>query len=210
MKKTIPLFVLAFLLVASCTGRDTSDRTVVTEPQFTSPEIVAAFLANYVPYCGYTYAGRSIFVDLGEDSPLSGAELTMTVSECSEDEVRIPFFVDEDRSRTWILSMQDGALRLGHDHRYEDGTEYEANFYGGFATNNENKYFEYYPEYAKSDVNILFFPSDERTIADRPARNINVWSKEFDLENHRYYYRLYLEGRLRYEAEFDLSVAISK
>jgi hypothetical protein len=211
MKKTILLLCpLAFLLVLSCTRPESAEQTEITKSQLTSTEITAAFIVNYIPYCGNVYSGRSVFVDLGEDSPLLDAELTMTLSECSESEVRIPFYVDEDQSRTWILSMQDGALRLEHDHRYEDGSEYEANFYGGFAMDNENTHFEHYPEYAISSETILFFPSDDRTIADRPARNINVWSKEFDLENQRYYYRLYLEGRLRYEAEFDLSQVISE
>lgn len=207
--KTVLWCALTCLLILSCTVHKSSDQAEGTKAEFTSPVITAAFLGNYIPYCGSAYAGRSIFVDLGEDSPLIGAELTMTLTECSEDEVRIPFFVDDDRSRTWILSLLDGTLRLEHDHRYEDGSEYEANFYGGFAMDNENAHFEFFPEYAVSTVTRLFFPSDERTIADRPARNINVWSKEFDLENQRYYYRLYLEGRLRYEAEFDLSKAVS-
>jgi hypothetical protein len=58
------------------------------------------------------------------------------------------------------------------------------------------------------NAEIQFFPADERTIEERPARAINVWSKEDDRENKRYYYRLYLDGELRYEAEFDLSKPI--
>jgi hypothetical protein len=211
MKKIYPLtWVMVAFLMLSCSQRDPNPAAEKTEPQFTSAETTTVFMAQYEPYCGNTYAGRSVFVDLGDESPLIGARLLMTVAECSVDEIRIPFYVDEDRSRTWILSYQDGALRLGHDHRYDDGSEYEANFYGGFAMENENGHFQYFPEYAESGETVLFFPSDERTIADRAARNINVWSKAFDTENQRYYYRLYLEGRLRYEAEFDLSEVVSQ
>jgi hypothetical protein len=150
-----------------------------------------AFLARYSAYCGQAFAGRSVLVDLGDDHPLDGASLTMIVEHCAEDQVRIPFHVNEDRSRTWQLTMLPDGLRLSHDHRYEDGTEQEANLYGGFADE-------------RGTSTVQFFPADARTIADRPAREINVWSKEFDLVNERYYYRLHLRGELRYEAEFDL------
>lgn len=155
-----------------------------------------SFLARFQPYCGHMFAGRSVMVDLGDDHPLEGADLRMMVEVCTDDEVRIPFRVDDDRSRTWILRMTDEGLHLSHDHRHEDGTEYEANLYGGYADRSGTDRKQ-------------FFPADERTIRDRPGREINVWSKEFDLENERYYYRLYLRGELRYEAEFDLSQPVA-
>jgi hypothetical protein len=155
-------------------------------------ESQAAFLHQYARFCGAAYAGHSVLVDLGDDHPLDGASLLMTIARCDDDEVRIPFQVDDDTSRTWILSRTDEGLRLAHDHRYPDGTEHDANFYGGLADDRGSEMKQ-------------FFPADARTIADRPAREINVWSKEFDLDNEKYYYRLYLRGDLRYEAEFDLS-----
>jgi hypothetical protein len=165
-------------------ARDAADHPGVTETQ-------RAFLDQYAAYCGQTYAGRSVMVDLGDDHPLDNALLRMTLESCDAHEVRIPFQVDDDRSRTWILTLDDQGLRLAHDHRYEDGTEHEANFYGGYADD-------------AGSATRQRFPADARTIADRPAREINVWEKEFDLENAKYYYRLYLRGELRYEAEFDL------
>jgi hypothetical protein len=162
-------------------------RPAITEDQ-------RAFLDHYAAYCGATYEGRSVLVDLGDDHPLDGARLRMTLASCDADEVRIPFQVDDDRSRTWILTRDHRGLRLAHDHRYDDGTEHAANFYGGYADDT-------------GSATRQRFPADDRTIADRPAREVNVWEKEFDLENQRYYYRLYLRAELRYEAEFDLSQA---
>jgi hypothetical protein len=150
-----------------------------------------AFLGQYARYCGAAYEGRSVMVDLGEGHPLEGARLRLILDRCTDDEVRIPFHVDDDRSRTWIVTRTGAGLHLAHDHRYEDGTEHDANFYGGYADH-------------RGSATKQFFPADERTIAERPARAINVWSKEFDLGNQRYYYRLYLRDELRYEAEFDL------
>jgi hypothetical protein len=162
-------------------------------PTDAEPSRAGPFLAQYARYCGATYEGRSVMVDLGDDHPLDGARLRVTMASCTADEVRMPFQVDDDRSRTWILTRTGGRLHLAHDHRYEDGSEHPANFYGGYAD----------PD--RGSATRQYFPADDRTIADRPARAANEWSKEFDVQRERYYYRLYLDGELRYEAEFDLS-----
>jgi imidazolonepropionase-like amidohydrolase len=184
--------VLALAACAPSTPQRSTPASADRSPAAVQAETQAAFLARYLPYCGAAYEGRSVMVDLGEDHPLDGARLRMTMERCTDDEVRLPFQVDDDRSRTWILTRTDQGLHLAHDHRYQDGTEHAANFYGGFSD-------------ARGSATRQYFPADARTIADRPAREINLWSKEFDLENQRYYYRLYLRGELRYEAEFDLS-----
>lgn len=155
-------------------------------------DIQKEFLSNYKEYCGKAYKGRSVLVNLGENHQLENAELLMILDVCKEDEVRIKFYVNDDRSRTWVLMQTKQGLHLSHDHRYEDGTQYPNNWYGGYADESGNNLIQY-------------FPADHRTILDRPVRAINVWSKEFDKEKKLYYYRLYLEGELRYEAEFDLS-----
>jgi len=151
-----------------------------------------AFLNAYQPYCGHSYSGHTSFIDLGEDHELDGADFTMILQECSEEEVRIPFIVNEDSSRTWIVKMTQHGLHLSHDHRYPDGTQHDQNFYGGYADDEGTAFLQY-------------FPADHRTIEDRPQREINRWAKEFDPENERYFYRLYLRDELRFEAEFDLS-----
>lgn len=155
-----------------------------------------AFLNNYLEYCGNTYKGETTVIDLGEDHELDGAQLTMIFETCTDEEVRIPFIVNDDSSRTWILKMTQHGLHLSHDHRYPDGTQYDHNFYGGYADDEGTTFMQ-------------FFPADHRTIEDRPQREINRWAKEFDIENERYYYRLYLRGELRFEATFDLSEPIS-
>lgn len=200
MKVTVAvLFVLLF--TGACAW-------LQTEPVPTPESVTRAFLQQYEPFCEQTFQGRSTFTDLGDDSPLNDASLTMIITHCSADEVRIRFFVEEDTSRTWILGQLENGLRLAHDHRHADNTEYEANFYGGIAMENENRAFTHYPDGVTSSPTRLFFPADARTLSDRPTREINVWSKEFDLNNNVYFYRLYLYGELRYEAEFDLSTPV--
>jgi hypothetical protein len=175
-------FPLAFLLSAftiACTNGITEDPRDL-------------FLNNYIEYCGHAYPGETRFIDLGENHPLDGAALVMVLSECSAEAVRIPFMVNGDSSRTWIVMQTPQGLYLTHDHRYADGTQHANNFYGGYAG-------------ISGSSTRQFFPSDHRTILDRPVRAANVWSKEFDHDSKIYYYRLYLHGELRYEAAFDLS-----
>jgi len=155
-------------------------------------DVHSVFLNNYQAFCGYSYSGHTSYIDLGDNHELDGANLTMILKECDVEEVRIPFIVNDDSSRTWIVQLTDNGLHLSHDHRYPDGTEYDQNFYGGYADDEGTELLQY-------------FPADERTIEERPQREINRWAKEFDLENERYYYRLYLRDELRFEAVFDLS-----
>jgi len=181
-----PLFWLAALLF--CFSGCATHRAKTPTPS-------DAFFDRYSDLTGSAFAGRSVKIDLGENNPLENASLLMIPEHHSDDEIRIRFFVDDDRSRTWIIRRTADGLHLSHDHRHPDGREYDQNLYGGYSDE-------------RGSSLLQFFPADERTIADRPARAINVWSKEFDVENHRYYYRLYLSGDLRYEAKFDLSTPV--
>lgn len=153
------------------------------------------FFANYSDFCDYAYPGQTNFVDLGSGELFEDAELTVIFRECDDEVVRMPFHVDEDTSRTWIVKQTAQGLHLSHDHRYEDGTQHDHNFYGGYAD-------------AEGTALLQYFPADHRTIEDRPARSINRWAKEFDLAEQKYYYRLYLNNELRLEAEFDLTSPI--
>jgi hypothetical protein len=154
-----------------------------------------SFLKNYTSYCGNSYAGKTRYIDLGDNHPLEGASLLMEIRECSENSVRIPFIVNSDSSRTWILMNTPQGLYFTHDHRYPDGTQYANNFYGGYADESGTAVKQ-------------FFPADHRTVLDRPVRSANVWSIEFDHEEESYFYRLYLDGELRYVAVFDLSTPV--
>ncbi|WCO03136.1 hypothetical protein [Psychroserpens ponticola] len=111
-------------------------------------------------HCGKAYSG--ILEIPKEDEAFGGKTLVMHVKSCSENTIRIPFYVGEDKSRTWILTMADGIISLKHDHRHEDGTMDDVNFYGGTATNE-----------GKADVQ--FFPADVHTQTLIPDAATNVW-----------------------------------
>ena len=111
-------------------------------------------------HCGKAYKG-SLVLPI-EDEDFGGKRLVMHVRTCSENQIKIPFFVDKDRSRTWILTRKNGGIALQHDHRHEDGSEDAINFYGGITTN-----------VGKADLQV--FSADPHTQKILPAAAPNVW-----------------------------------
>ena len=111
------LFGLAFLATAGCaTVPATPDRD---------------FFADLSALCGKAYEGRIVSPPAAADASFTGKRLVMHVRECSEDVIRVPFHVDGDRSRTWVITRTAGGYRLKHDHRHEDGSEDKVTQYGG-------------------------------------------------------------------------------
>ncbi len=76
------------------------------------------FFDNLKAYCGETFPGKVV-----HGNPFPGVtEMSITFEVCDETEIKIPFVVGENKSRTWILTMTADGLQLKHDHRHEDGT----------------------------------------------------------------------------------------
>lgn len=111
-------------------------------------------------HCGKAYQGSLELPK--EDEAFGGKKLVMHVRACSDNEIKIPFYVGDDKSRTWILTMKEGIISLKHDHRHEDGTEDDVNFYGGTASN-------------AGKEGIQFFPADVHTQKMIPGAATNVW-----------------------------------
>ncbi|WP_299436690.1 hypothetical protein [uncultured Aquimarina sp.] len=111
-------------------------------------------------HCNKAYEGT--LVEPKEDKDFGGKKLIMHVRYCSDTVIKIPFFVGDDKSRTWILTYANDRISLKHDHRHEDGTEDDINFYGGTTTN-------------KGKSNIQFFPADAHTQKMIPGAATNVW-----------------------------------
>ena len=112
-------------------------------------------------HCGNAYAG-TLELPL-DDASFGGKKLVMHLRSCDENQIKIPFYVGEDKSRTWILTKNsEGLLSLKHDHRHEDGTEDDINFYGGTSSNA-----------GKEDIQ--FFPADTHTQAMIPGAATNIW-----------------------------------
>ena len=124
MKKT--LLALAALSVAGC----------ATSSMGASSKVPAdAVLSALQGHCGKAYAGRITANQPASATPdpFEGKTLVMHVRGCDDPmrEIRIPFHVGDDRSRTWVLTRTATGLRLKHDHRHQDGQPDAVTMYGG-------------------------------------------------------------------------------
>lgn len=155
------------------------------------PSGQAAFWKQLETLCGRAYRGR-LSEGNASDSTMRSATLVMHVRECSADEIRIPFHVDANRSRTWVITRQPNGLRLKHDHRHEDGSEDAVTQYGGDTR-------------APGTATTQEFPADAHTATLIPAARTNVWTLEI-VTGQRFAYALRREGTdRRFRVEFDLT-----
>jgi hypothetical protein len=118
-----------------------------------------AFLDNLAALCGRAFRGEA---ELATSSDFDG-EMIMHVRVCTDDEVQIPLHIDENRSRTWIVTRTADGLRLKHDHRQPDGSEDEQTQYGGDTVEDGTPLHQ-------------SFPADEFTAELIPEAVTNVWS----------------------------------
>jgi hypothetical protein len=122
----------------------------------------------------------------------------MHVRECSDTELKIPFHVGDDHSRTWVLTKTQQGLKLKHDHRHQDGSEDAVTMYGGDTMN---------------DGTVLkqSFPIDRESI-DNFVKNgltqsiTNVWHME--ITPTTFSYQLTRENR-DFKVDFDLTQPVA-
>ena len=146
-------------------------------------------------HCGKSYEGI-ITAGAVEGDGFTGKKLLMHVRSCEKNTIRIPFFVGEDKSRTWVLSMNsDKILSLKHDHRNPDGREEIITQYGGQSSN-------------VGLENLQMFPADAHTTAILPAAATNVWW--FTIEDKNMTYNLRRIGSDRvFTVVFDLTKTVA-
>lgn len=173
-----PVLLLALLLTAGCTT--------------TGGQPGDAFWSSLQPLCGKAFEGRLVEGTEPSDAEIGAQRLLMHVRHCGDSEIRIPFHVGEDRSRTWLLTRVGDGLRLKHDHRHPDGTEDAITQYGGDALQ---------PGSARA----IDFHADAFTANLIPAARTNIWTVAVDPgRTFTYMLRRDAEGR-RFRVEFDLS-----
>jgi hypothetical protein len=155
-----------------------------------------AFLAAIARHCGQAYAGRITANEpAAPNDPFDGKTLVMHVRDCAPGELRIPFHVGDDHSRTWIVTRTVDGLRLKHDHRHEDGSTDTLTMYGGDTV-------------APGSATRQEFPvdADSRALFKREGLEAsvgNTWAIEID-PDARFAYELARPGR-RFRVEFDLT-----
>jgi hypothetical protein len=185
---------LAFAL-AACAGTSPAPTPAAISD---APLAADAFLERLRSHCGEAFEGRIVANEPAPTTPdaFEGKRLVMHVRECGERELKVPFHVGEDRSRTWVLTRTAGGLRLKHDHRHEDGSPDAVTMYGGDTAS---------PGSARRQE----FPVDAESIAmfEREGLNAsvtNTWAMEID-PGARFVYELARPGGRLFKVEFDLS-----
>ena len=155
-------------------------------PAYGEPDPRTAFWEELSRLCGSRFEGYSSFPP-DPDHSLAGKLLVATVETCTADEIRIPFAVGEDRSRTWILTRSAGGLSLEHDHRHEDGSPDEITMYGGWAT-------------GRGTALSQSFAADEHTRDLIPEAATNVWTLSLAPDGASLTYALARHSQPRFEA----------
>lgn len=143
-------------------------------------------------HCGKAYEGT--ISEAPENDSFRGKTLAMHVRHCEDKLIKIPFFVGEDKSRTWVLTFVNGKIKLKHDHRHEDGSEDKITMYGGESTH-------------AGLSNIQFFPADAETCALIDYACMNVWYITLDENSFTYNLRRMGTDR-KFSVSFDLTKQI--
>jgi hypothetical protein len=163
-----------------------------TAPQAASPPEL--FFERLSALCGRAFEGRVASPVVEADRAFAGERLVMHVRECSDDEIRIPFHVGADRSRTWVVTRTATGLRLKHDHRHEDGSEDALTQYGGDTAGPGSAARQEFPADRHS--------KDMFVRGNIPASADNVWAIE--VHPASFAYELRRPSRF-FRVEFDLS-----
>jgi hypothetical protein len=160
------------------------------------PREQAQFWQQLSALCGKAFEGRIVESTSTTDATFAGKTLTMHVRACSENEIKIPFHVGENRSRTWVITRTPSGLRLKHDHRHEDGSEDKITQYGGDTA-------------SSGSADRQDFPADTFTADLIPAAKTNIWSV-FVTPGKIFGYglRREAEGR-RFRVDFDLTKPVA-
>lgn len=184
---------LAGIAMATSAALTACSMEGASAPESTEPDTLFSALSDL---CGQAFEGR-----VDSEDPLDagwvGQTLVMHVRECSDDEIRIPLHVGENRSRTWVVTRTEDGYRLKHDHRHEDGSEDVLTQYGGDSS--------------VVTASRIEFPADEFSrdlfVAEGiPDSAQNTWMME--IEGETFIYGLDRPGR-SFRAEFDLSEPVT-
>ena len=144
------------------------------------------FFDNLVRLCGARFEGASTFPADSSDS-FAGKLLVAEIATCSDLEVRVPFSVGEDRSRTWLFRRDKAGLQLKHDHRHADGTPDSLTMYGGMAGMDGTSL-------------VQSFAADAYTAALIPAAATNVWTVSLSADSLQLTYHLERNAKPRFSA----------
>lgn len=156
---------------------------------------VDAWWESLQALCGNAYEGELIRAP-DDDETFRDKRVVMHVRDCSADRVRIPLVVDNDRSRTWVLTRRGDRIELKHDHRHEDGRPQAMTMYGGTSSN-------------AGSADTQMFPAGDQTREAIPGSGLrSVWLIEIH-PGERFTYAANRVGTERgFQVDFDLEVEV--
>ena len=185
MRISLPILLVS--LIAACS--DTDPATVGADP-------ADVLLSKLSAHCGKAYEGKLVSSDEA-DAAFAQEQLVMHVRDCSESEIRIPFHVGENRSRTWVITRTSEGLRLKHEHRHEDGEEDSVSQYGGDSATVTTMR----AEFPVDQYSIEMFTREGLT-----ASVTNIWAVE--ITEDIFAYELKRENRF-FRVEFDVAKPVA-
>ncbi|ABV38811.1 conserved hypothetical protein [Shewanella sediminis HAW-EB3] len=156
-----------------------------------------AFFDSIAAHCGKAFEG-SVTAGNSADSAFRGKSLIMHVRECSDSELKVPFHVGNDHSRTWVITKTKYGLHLAHDHRHQDGTEDKVTMYGGMTSDMGSETEQSFPVDAYSINNFRENGLD--------VSITNVW--HMYIKPTEFTYRLTREER-DFRVDFDLTKPVA-
>ena len=157
-----------------------------------------AFFTNLTTLCGQRFEGRVVTTDAA-DADFASKRLLMHVRDCSAEEIRIPFRVGDDRSRTWVVTRTTAGLTLKHDHRGADGQPEGSHWYGGDTVQAGSAERQEFPVDAFS---IALFSASNASVS-----TTNVWAMEVH-PGETFAYELRRPNR-HFRVEFDLTKPVT-
>ncbi|MBF2054467.1 MAG: hypothetical protein IGS03_13535 [Candidatus Sericytochromatia bacterium] len=154
----------------------------------------SAFFVRMHQLCGQAFEGQVIKSHPG-DTLWQTARILLHVDSCKAGKIHMALHVGKDRSRSWLLSLTEGQLRLQHEHVI-NGIPAPHSDYGGNANP------------VLGSASSQTFPADAAALAlfrqhRMPASADILWQLAF-LDSHHLAYRFSRPQR-DFQLHFDLS-----
>ncbi|HEY7906992.1 MAG TPA: hypothetical protein VIC53_08740 [Wenzhouxiangella sp.] len=156
------------------------------------------FWSSLQALCGQAFGGTLSDYDAEADSGWLGQSMTIHFRECTDNEIKVPLTVGENRSRTWVITRSATGLILKHDHRHEDGSEDAVTWYGGRTTDAGRHWRQ---SFAVDDYSRALFYAEGLDVSAS-----NIWYMEVHADK-TFAYGLTRPNR-HFRAEFDLTQAV--
>lgn len=185
--------IFTFLILIGLASCHSTSKTNTSSQHSNSNQ--EKFWQSLQELCGKAYYGTVVAAP-ANDTVFKNKTLLMHVRSCEPGRIRIPFFVGEDRSRTWVFVNAKDKLSLKHDHRHKDGTPDSITLYGGLTANT-------------GMATLQMFPADQETTNILPLAATNVWWVEV-VPGKYFSYNLRRMGTERFfSIRFDLATPVN-